>query len=133
MGAVNMTPTGRINLPVACPESASDNCQGVVSLWVWTVVPHAHDHRDHAHKPVAGERGPAYRHKRRRSRVGRKEFNVLAGKTQRVPMNVGRNARDRACRQGRLPVTVIVRHRVGDEWKLSSERLVLEPQRCRSN
>ena len=110
----------------------SDGCEGVVSLWVWTRVPHAHNHLDHAHKPVAGDRSPAYRHKRRRRRVGRKEFNVLAGKTQRVPMNVGRNARNLACRQGKLRVDVIVRRKVGNEWKLTTTKLVLRPQRCRA-
>ena len=48
-------------------------------------------------------------------------------------MNVGRNARKRACRQGRLTVDVIVRHRAGDEWELSTSKLVLRPRRCRSN
>jgi hypothetical protein len=124
-----MTPTGRINLPVECPDGAVQNCQGVVSLWLWVRIPHAHDHHDHAHK---ADRGPAYRHKRRRRRVGRKEFNVLAGASRRVPMNVGRNARDRACRQGKLRVDVVVRRRVGGEWKRTTTKLVLRPQRCRA-
>ena len=127
-----MTPAGRVNLPVACPAAASDNCHGVVSLWLWYRVPHTH-RRAHHDKPVAGDRSPAYRHKRRRRRVGRKEFNVLAGKTERVPMNLGRNARNRACRQGKLTVDVIVRHRAGAEWELTTSKLVLRPQRCRSN
>ena len=127
--AINMTPTGRVNLPVTCPGGYT-NCEGVVGLWVWYRQPHVHNHADHAHKPTAGEGSPAYRHKRRRRRVARKTFNVLAGKSTRVPMNVGRNARQRACRQGKLRVDVIVRRKVGSEWKLTTSKLVLRPQRC---
>ena len=128
---VAMTPTGRINLPVACPDAATDGCDGVVSLWVWYHVPHTHTLAHHD-KATAGDRSPAYRHKRRRRRVGRKEFNVLAGKTQRVAMNLGGNARKRACREGKLRVDVIVRRRVGNKWKLTTTKLVLRPQRCRA-
>ena len=135
MEAINMTPTGRINLPVACPARSANGCAGVVSLWAWFLVPHPAGtaaHSSRSHKPAAGDREPSYRHKRRRRRVGRKEFNVTAGKTQRMPMTLSARARQRACQTGRLPVSVIVRHKVGDEWRLSRDRVVLKTRRCQS-
>ena len=130
--AINMTPTGRINLPVECPDAATDGCQGVVSLWLWYVVPHTDTQANRSHKPAAGDRAPAYRHKRRRRRVGRKVFNVLAGRSQRLPINLGPNARSRACRDGKLRIDVIVRRMVGGEWKRTTTKLSLRPQRCRA-
>jgi hypothetical protein len=124
--AINMTPTGQVNLPVRCP-AGTDNCTGVVSVWVWYRVPHTHSRHDQA---VAGDRGPSYRHKRRRRRVGRKTFNVEAGADRRLAMTVGANARNRACRQGKLRVDVIVRHKVAGEWVLTTRKLTLRPQRC---
>ena len=123
-GTINMTPTGRVNLPVTCP-SGDASCQGVLSVWVWYRAPHGE-----SSKPTAGDREPSYRHKRRRRRVGRKQFNVLAGRSQRLPMALGRSTRDRACDQGKLRVDVIVRRKVGTEWKLTTTKLVLRPQRC---
>jgi hypothetical protein len=100
----------------------------VLSVWVWYRLPHG----ERTNKDAAGDGSTYYRHKRRRRRVGRKEFNVLAGSRERVPMNVGRNARKQACRQGKLRVDVIVRRKVGSEWKLTTTKIVLRPQRCRA-
>ena len=127
LDAINMTPRGQVNLPIACPANAGD-CSGVVSLWAWFRVPHTQ--RD---KPAAHEGRTSYRHKRRRRRVGRKVFDVTAGSRERVPMTVGSDARQRACHQGQLRVQVIVRRWVAGEWVVTTTPLVLKAGRCQSS
>jgi hypothetical protein len=132
MDRINMTPTGRINLPVECPETSPTDCTGVVSLWAWYHAPHrqrSHDHSTHQHKPTADEGRVTYRHKRRRRRVSSKPFSVKQGARKRVAMKVGSFGRQLACHRGRLTVDVIVRRQVEGEWLLTSQKLVLRP-RC---
>ena len=121
MGAMNMTPTGRITCPWPARTQLGRLRGRPQPLGLVPRPAHARPLRSN---PQAGRRRPRsrYRHKRRRRRVGRKEFDVLSGQTRACADDVGRDARDRACRQGRLPVDVIVRRWVGGEWRLTSNR-----------
>ena len=134
MGAVNMTPTGRINLPVACPARCVRRLPGASSAsgsgpacrtHTTTLTTRTSRSPATARRPTATSAAAAA--------SGARSSTSSPARPQRVPMNVGRNARNRACRQGKLTVDVIVRHRVGDEWELATSKLVLRPQRCRSN